>query len=68
MKDLPQAFEDLNDKRTPIAHRGERSTTVTRDDVMPLYEKFMGVNCLGVLPQLARLFEETQGNTKPASR
>ncbi len=67
MQELPQAFQYLNDKRTPIAHRGERSTTVTRDDVMPLYERFMGVDCHGVLPHLARLLVETQGNTKPSS-
>ena len=64
---LPKDFQALNESRNAVAHRKGSGTAITREEVLSLYARFMGVDCDGVLPRLARLLVRHQQGTKKIS-
>lgn len=51
---LFRAYQGLNDKRKPVVHPLE-SRAYRRDDVIELYDEFIGVNRQGILPRLVAI-------------
>ena len=64
---LAEPLKELNRMRTPRAHPPGIPKNWQRDDLASLLNKFLGIDCQGILPFLARMLKKasTQNRGKP---